>query len=258
MKAGEMSEFLEVARSAVLQAGEVAHRRFGKSPIVRHHDDGDVTTETDLEIERQITEALAKAFPAHGFLAEESVVQSLDSEYVWILDPIDGTNYFVRGVPLYSISLALRRNNELLLGIVYAIESNQLFSACRDAGAFLNGEPIRCSEGKSLSEAMLCVEIPNRHAPQEVRRDALAKVAALMDSCQRQRMIGVSAFGLCACAAGGFDGYVNLNKNSKIWDLAAGQVIFREAGGKMSKTRQGYLVGGSPSLHDELFNFINV
>lgn len=252
-----MSEFLEVARRAVLRAGEVAHRSFGRSPLVRRKADGDVATEADLEIERQIQSTLAESFPEHGFLAEESASQSAEAEYVWILDPIDGTNYFVRGVPLYSISLALRKNDELLLGIVYAVESNQLFTGYRGGGAFLNGEPIRCSEGKSLSEAMLCVEIPNRHAPPDLRRDALAKVGVLMDVCERQRMLGVSAFGLCACAAGGFDGYVNLSKYSKVWDLAAGQVIFKAAGGQMSVTRQGYLVGGSPGLHDELFDLIS-
>jgi myo-inositol-1(or 4)-monophosphatase len=252
-----MSELLDIAQSAVVQAGETAHRLFGKSDVVRRKDAGDIVTNADVDVERQVIATLSSAFPEHGFVSEESGDDSRGAEYVWILDPIDGTNYFSRGVPLYSISLALRRHEEFILGVVYAVESNQLFTATQGGGAFLNGEAIRCSEGKGLSDAMLCVEIPNRHAPKEVRRDALSKVAALMDVCERQRMIGVSAFGLCACAAAGFDGYVNLTKYSKIWDLAAGQVIFREAGGRLSTTRQGYLVGASERLHDELLNLID-
>lgn len=208
-----------------------------------------------MEIEAYITTAIIQAFPDHGVVSEESPAVREDAHFLWILDPIDGSKHYAQGIPLYSISLALRCGDELGFGIVYAPESDELYAATIGCGATLNGKPIRCSQEVLLEKSFVCLEIPNRHASIETRSSALARAARLVEQAERVRILGVSAMGLCYCAAGWFDVYVNLGANSRIWDLAAGEVILSEAGGTLTNLG-GLIIAGPHKLHDALLTII--
>lgn len=254
----QISEFLQTAEPIVRDAGEIAKQFFGKPIRCPDKAGGEIVTETDREVEKLIFSQLKSAFPDHGFLGEESGEQDLESEFVWILDPIDGTRYFASGVPLYSISLALRQGDDLIAGIVYNPESNQFFSAGAGLGATLNNTLIRCSEVTELRDAILCVEIPHRHYPTEIITEALGHISSIIGHVDRIRIIGVSALGLCYCASGGFDAYLNISTGSKTWDLAAGKFILKEAGGLISTTAKNQFVGGPPPLHDALQKLLDL
>lgn len=252
------TEHKSVAKTAVKLAGTEIVRSRPQDSSVRVKASGDVVTKWDLHVDSYVSNHILESFPHHGIISEESGETNADAEYVWILDPIDGSRHFSQGLPLYSISLALRRWDELILGVVYAPEGNRLFAAEAGGGATLDEEPIACSQRTSLAESIVCVEIPTRHYPAELRSYALEKLALLMEHADRVRVIGVSALGLCYTAMGGFDAYVNLSGASKIWDLAAGEVILREAGGQLTRFADGPIVGGPPVLHDQLVDLLSL
>lgn len=251
-------DFLSVAEDVLKDASPLARSRFGKTQVLQIKERGDLQTRADLAVEEHVVSRLAEAFPQHGILSEETGGRNAEAEYVWVLDPIDGTRYFAAGIPLYSISLALRHGDQFVLGVVYNPETDQLFSGVAGQSASLNGQPIRCSERTDLREATLCVEIPNRHFPPELNREVLGHLATLIDRVERIRMIGVSALGLCYCACGSFDAYLNLSTGSKIWDVAAGRVILQAAGAVVTTTAQRQIVGGPPALHDQLVELLGL
>lgn len=258
MAAFSQPDFGSVAKAAVKIAGTGIVRSRWKDSPVRAKASGDVVTRWDLHVDSQVSNHILESFPDHGIISEESGETNADAEYVWILDPIDGSRHFSQGLPLYSISLALRRRDDLILGVVYAPEGDRLFAAETGGGATLDEEPISCSQRTSLADSIVCVEIPTRHYPIELRSYALEKLALLMDHADRVRVIGVSALGLCYTAMGGFDAYVNLSGASKIWDLAAGKVILREAGGQFTRFADGPIVGGPPVLYDQLVDLLGL
>ena len=252
MQTPSLPDILATAETIVKEAGPIAHDLFGKTAVLQLKERGDLQTQADLAVEEHIVARLAEAFPQHGILSEEAGGRNEEAEYVWVLDPIDGTRYFAAGIPLYSISLALRHGEQFVLGVVYNPETDQLFSGVAGESASLNGQPIRCSQRTELREATLCVEIPNRHFPPELNREVMGHLALLIDRVERIRIIAVSALGLCYCACGSFDAYLNLSTGSKIWDVAAGRVILQAAGARVTTTAKQQIVGGPPALHDQL------
>ena len=254
----KFGQLLGFATTVVREAGSIATSSFRHPEGVTEKGPGDPVTQADLAVDAHIASAISEAFPDHGLVSEESGERNSGADYVWILDPIDGTRYFIEGVPLYSISLALHKRNEAILGVVFNPETGELFSAKRGGGASLNGTRIHCSARTSLAESMVCVEIPHRHFSLDKIEDAMQKVNKLVRHADRVRIIGVSALGLCYSAAGGFDAYVNLARTSKIWDLAAGQVVLTEAGGRITRAPNNEIVGGPPPLHDELVELLGI
>ena len=243
---------MRFVEGVVREAGAIAKHFSGRMGAIRDKGAGDLLTATDLEIDGLIRSRLRRRFPSFGILSEESETLLADSDYTWILDPIDGTQYFMAGIPLYAISLALKCRDETVLGMVYNPESDQLFAACSDGPPTLDGNPIGCSRVALLEEAILCVEIPNKHYSKDVNHEAMDYLRLLTDKVAQTRIIGVSALGMCYCASGGFDAYLNVSTGSKEWDLAAGEFIFRRAGAVITRNASGHIVGGPSALHASL------
>ncbi|MCK4626921.1 MAG: inositol monophosphatase [Phycisphaerae bacterium] len=246
-----MNEFLTIAERVVREAGLKAKQMISSSRICKHKPYGDIVTEADLFVEEYVISSLKKVFPGHGFDSEERGQENVEAEYVWILDPIDGTKHYVRNVPLYSVSLALERHKEPVLGVVYSPESDRMYCASTGGGATLNGGKIHCSKPESLKKALICLEIPSRFSTRDEQRWAIEKMSVLVEHVYRVRIIGVGSLGLCLCAAGGFDAYVNLGNTWKYCDIAAGQVIVREAGGEISHIG-GQIVAGPATLCNKI------
>ncbi len=242
-----MDKFLVAAEQIVRDAGAKALEMVHNARVLEQKEHGDIVTDGDLCVEEHVISSLMKLYPDHGFISEEKGTERADAEYVWTLDPIDGTKYYARDVPLWAISLALSRNGEPLLGIVFSPELDRLYAARTCQGATLNGQPIHCSTVKDLEQASICLEIPNRDSTAEDRKWAFAKMSELVERAYRVRIIGVSSLGLCFCAAAGFDAFVSLNSPWREWDVAAGRLILHESGAAY-RTHGQQIIAGPPTL----------
>jgi myo-inositol-1(or 4)-monophosphatase len=251
------SEILDKVSGVVKLAGEIAKEGFRHSKVVLEKARADVATDYDLRIEKEITSFILKAFPDHGIISEESGPINSDRDYVWILDPIDGSKHYARGIPLYGVCLALAYRDKLRLGVVYLPESDELFTAAKGSGAYLNGERVSCCPEEDLANALLCVEIPSRHDTPEQLDTAMARLKTLILNGLRVRIVGLSCYGMCHVAFGGFGAYVNLGSSSEIWDLAASEVILAEAGAVLSRV-SGVIVAGPKPIHDAILKVLDL
>lgn len=226
-----ITQYLTSAAEIAREAGDKAKELVSRSAIQYVKEQNDPVTDGDLLVDTFVFDAIKRNYPAHGFISEERGQSPAESEFVWILDPIDGSKYYAKGVPLYSVSLALQQKEKLVLGVVYIPETDQMFCAATGEGSTLNGREIRCSSSHRLEDCTVCLEIPSTHSSVEEREWAQSAMGKLIGHVQRVRILGVGSIGLCYCAMGGFDLYVNLGSSWKYWDIAAGKVILESAGG---------------------------
>ncbi|CAH1109491.1 unnamed protein product [Psylliodes chrysocephalus] len=222
----------------------------------------DLVTKTDTEIENYLISGLSSNFPDHKFIAEESAAKQgetlLTDAPTWIIDPIDGTMNFVHSFPHSCISIALYINKEPAIGIVYNPILEQLFTARSGKGAFLNGKQIRVSNTTSLSKALIIIENYGCAPVHQITPEVVELISSLITGSHSTRALGSAALDLCMVACGGADAFYNYG--IKIWDIAAGMLIVREAGGLCTDPRGGplhstgnrILAASSQNLVDEL------
>lgn len=213
----------------------------------------DLVSYVDKGAESRIVKELSDHFPA-GFIVEENSVSSRQ-DYNWIVDPLDGTTNFVHGVPCYAVSIALEYKGEIILGVVYEINKDECFYATKDGGAFLNSVQIRVSETSDLKNSLIATGFPIYNF---TRMEAYLKTLEhLMRNTHGIRRMGSAAVDLCYTACGRFDGYFEYNLSP--WDVAAGALIVKEAGGVISDFKKGNnwlfgkeIVAGNFGLHSEM------
>jgi myo-inositol-1(or 4)-monophosphatase len=237
--------FREVAVDAARRAGAFLRSRFGSRPAVAYKGSPtNLVTEMDRGAETIIVEAIRARFPDHAILAEESGALAGSPGHRWIVDPLDGTTNYAHGLPIYGVSIGLEIDGALAVGVVHDPSREECFVAERGRGATCNGEPIRVSTTPRMAESLLGTSYPNdiRGAP----RDNLAEHAALMFRCRSVRSIGSAVLGLAAVAAGRLDGYWEQRLGA--WDVAAGALLIREAGGTVTSVHGGPLDLGAPSI----------
>ncbi len=229
-----MPEMLEVAIAAAREAG--ARQREGlRQPIevleVRRHD---IKLAMDVACEDAIRRRIAEAFPDHAVLGEEAGGAVSPDAPTWIIDPLDGTVNYARRLPHFCVSIAAWQGEHALLGVVYDPVREELFHATADGGAFLNGAPIRVSAIAALELAMLAVGFSKTTA---AGGRALDDVRALRQHVQKFRLLGAAALDLAYVAAGRLDGFIEYGLRT--WDIAAGALLVREAGGAAALTPAG-------------------
>ncbi|NVJ51419.1 MAG: inositol-1-monophosphatase [Gammaproteobacteria bacterium] len=190
----------------------------------------DFVTDIDRRAEERIIEAIQKTHPNHSFFAEESGHTGTDSDVEWIIDPIDGTTNFVRGIPHFAVSIAAQVKGKIEVGVVYDPVREELFTASRGSGAQLNGKRIRVSQATNLEQTLLATGFPFRSMEQFEQYQAL--FAKLYPQVSDMRRAGSAALDLAYVAAGRFDGFWEFGL--KWWDIAAGSLIVTEAGGMLS------------------------
>lgn len=194
----------------------------------------DVVTRVDKECEQYIVEQIEQCYPDHGILGEESGSHHVQSEYMWVIDPLDGTNNFSQGLPIYTVSIGLKRNNRTIVGVVYAPYFNELFSAQSGGGAFLNAKPIHVGLKTTLAQSVLGTGFPY---DKDINSDNnAANLASILPHIRGVRRMGSAAYDLCCVAAGFLDGYWELALQE--WDMCAGALIVEEAGGKIFYFRE--------------------
>jgi myo-inositol-1(or 4)-monophosphatase len=189
----------------------------------------DLVSHVDRTAERMIVDRLGKLLPEAGFIVEENTL-SVKKSVNWIVDPLDGTTNFIHGVPSYAVSIALEKDGDILLGAVYEVSRAECFYARKGYGAFLNGERILVSDRRNLSESLVATGFPIYNF---TRLDPFAEALKyLMQHTHGVRRIGAAAVDLCYLAAGRFDAFFEYNLNA--WDVAAGALIIKEAGGTVN------------------------
>jgi myo-inositol-1(or 4)-monophosphatase len=221
----------QVAIHAACGAGELLHSRIDSIQEVRHKGLVDIVTDVDVESEQQIIAALRAEFPTHGIVGEEGGERlGSDVRYRWVIDPLDGTTNYAHGFPFFCVSIGLEAEGELALGVAYMPCLDELFVAQVGKGATLNDRPIQVSDTAALRQALLATGFPYDRA---LFARALRSFEVLSLESQAVRRAGSAVLDLCYVACGRFDGY--WEHSVKPWDVAAGALIVREAGGCVTK-----------------------
>ncbi|MDZ3838495.1 MAG: inositol monophosphatase family protein [Rhodospirillales bacterium] len=240
----------KAARGLVRDLGELEHLQVSKKGPA------DYVSKADHRAERILRGELSKARPTYGLLMEESgAVEGSDTSNRWVVDPLDGTTNFLHGIPHFCISIALERDGEPFAGVIYSPVYDEMYVAEKGAGAYLNGRRLRVSARRSVDEALFATGIPFRGIPDHEL--FLEQLRSVMQVSAGVRRFGSAALDLAYVAAGRYDGYWENGLNP--WDVAAGIVIVREAGGFVTDLAggKGMLHGGgilaaNSSLHPEL------
>jgi myo-inositol-1(or 4)-monophosphatase len=256
----QTSQFLSIAKNAAETAGELVKNNFRKNKIVSKKTGSETVTDTDIASEKIIKKIIQKKYPDHNFTTEELANQKTDSDYTWYIDPIDGTTNFSRGIPHFSISIGLKYKNEIIVGVVFDPIKNEMFTGEKNKGAFLNNKKIKVSNTKLLKNSILatgfaydCFTNPNNNTKQ---------ISAFVPLTSGIRRFGGAALDICYVAAGRFDGY--WERNIKPWDLVAGIIILKEAGGKITDYGNkkievqniDQVIASNGKIHQEMYDVI--
>jgi myo-inositol-1(or 4)-monophosphatase len=216
---------------AAYESGKILSKNFGgKYKISSKVIVSNLVTEIDHRSEKKIISVIRKNFPDHSILTEESGKLSKDSEYQWIIDPIDGTVNYAHGIPLTCVSIAIEKNGDVIMGVVYNPMGGEYFFAEKGKGAYLNGKKILVSKNSSIEKSLLVTGFPYNSSTFKPNPADLFKKFLMMNVPIRR--LGSAALDLCWTACGRFDGFWEYNLNA--WDVAAGKLILEEAGGRLS------------------------
>lgn len=257
MTNNQLAELLNIAKITALETGELLKKGFGTSFRVdnkegRHN----LVTEYDHKAEHHIISRIKEHFSDHIFLAEESGASGRTKETVrWIIDPLDGTVNFAHSIPIFCVSIGAEFNGELLCGVIYAPMTDELFTAYKGGGAFLNGAPIQVSTTATLHDAILVTGFP--YNASENPHGCLEHFTRFVSMGLPVRRLGSAALDLAYLAAGRFDGYWEVSLNA--WDVAAGKCILYEAGGTMTQydgkphdIMRGTMLATNGHIHQEM------
>ncbi len=252
---------LQTAIYAAKTAGRILiEKRYQfKTNEIVHKGVGDFVTEVDVLSEKTILRIINGKFPDHAVLAEESGQKSSDSPYCWIVDPLDGTTNYIHGYPMFSVSIALQKDDEIIVGAIYDPIRDELFCAEKGKGAFLNGESIQVTDTTEKEMTLLATGFP--FSCPEIVDHYLNTFKALFELCSDMRRAGSAALDLAHVACGRLDGFWEFNRSA--WDVAAGSLIVTEAGGKVSEMdgsdnwlQTGNVVVANPALHASILQKI--
>ncbi len=252
-----MVNFLDVALEAAKVAGRYLMNEKGKltEEKISEKAANDFVTKVDLQSEKIITDIILGYFPDHSVLSEEAGFSHKDSPYMWIVDPLDGTKNYIHDIPVFGISIALMHEGEVILGVINNPSMNELFWAEQEKGAFLNGEKISISNHVGVKNGLIATGFP--HRKKEFIYRYVRMFNHVLTETSDMRRMGAACIDLAYVACGRFDGFFELGLN--IWDLAAGDILIKEAGGKVSDfwgenkhLVNGYILAGNKSVHSEL------
>lgn len=226
---------IQTAIEAALEAGRFLKMNLGKVKHIerKQGEETNLVTELDRKSEEIIISRIKRRFPHHDFLAEESGSHKKESEHRWVIDPLDGTTNFTHGLPIFCVSIALEVKGEVVLGVVYDPNLEELFTVEKGRGAFLNNRPIRVSTTSKLRESLVVTGFP--YTIRSNPHNAIQHFTNFLMDTQAVRRLGSAALDLCCVASGRFDGYWEVFLNP--WDMAAGVLLLEEAGGKFTDFR---------------------
>jgi len=254
-----MQALLTIAVRAARKAGDFVMRETDHISSIQSKSQNDYVTNVDRAAERLIIETITNSYSEHSFLGEESG-QSGDSEFQWVIDPIDGTSNFIRKIPHWAISIACKHKGRTQVGVVYDPSKEELFSAVRGRGAQFNNKKMRVSETKGLKHSLLATGFPFRNEQQLT--EYLEIFAKLFPHCSDMRRAGSAALDLAYVAAGRLDGFWEFGLSP--WDTAAGVLLVEESGGMVSDMqgnpnheKHGSILAANPKAFRAMLKVIN-
>ena len=256
-----MHPILNIGVRAARRAGDIIVRHINQLDAIRVDSKGrnDFVSEVDRMAEQDIIRTVQRSYPDHAFLAEESGASG-DAEYVWIIDPLDGTTNFLHGFPVFCVSIAVMHRGRLEHGVIFDPLRNELFTASRGAGASVDGRKMRVSDTRLLEKSLLGTGYP--YKPESGWLDAyMEMLKAAIRATAGVRRPGAAALDLAYVAAGRLDGFWEIGLN--IWDVAAGALMIQECGGIVTDLsgrdgwqQSGNVVAGNPKIHEALLKLI--
>jgi len=248
-------DYLVVAVEAAIAASHIIMEALEKPRVANHKGKTDLVTETDLHSENIIKSIIRASYPDHDLLAEESEKESFQSDFLWIIDPLDGTTNFVHGYPSFAVSIGLFFQNKPLIAVVLELPNTKLYTAIKDEGAWCEGQPFTCSQTDSIEKSLLLTGFGYEHGELWERNMALFK--GFTDKSHGVRRLGAAAVDLCHVASGKVDGFWEFDL--KPWDSAAGILIAQEAGCVVSQmdgsdysVYDNNILVANPNIHREM------
>ena len=238
-----MPSYLETGVEIAREAGALLSKYFERRVSYELKGEHDLVTEADRASERLVVERLRSHFPSHSIVAEEGGNHTGSSEYCWYVDPLDGTTNFAHGFPMYNVTMALEQSGELIAGVVFDPEHNEMFTAERGSGAYLNNRRTRVSKVNQIENTLVATGFPSKKRHQDVNVHFYYQLAMLTHGVRRA---GSAALDLAYVASGRLDGFWEFGLNP--WDMAAGILLITEAGGKCSDMKGGPVSLRGPHL----------
>lgn len=225
-----LEKIIQISR----EAGEIIRDGFGKNFSIEFKtNSSNLVTEIDKKSEEAIINFIKKEFPGHNILAEESGAQKFDSEYTWVIDPLDGTTNFAHGFPVFAVSIGVVKNEEIICGVVYDVMMDQLFTGEKGGGAFCNDAKMKVSSNENLAHGFLVTGFP--YNIKENPDYAIEHFVNFIRSSRAVRRLGSAAIDMCYVAKGVYDGFWEVALNP--WDVCAAMLMVGEAGGKVTNFR---------------------
>ena len=258
-----MTTFLKTAIEAARLGGRILMESFAdlEAKHVQRKQEFDFVTQVDHHSEAAIVKLIQDRYPTHSILAEESGGIEETQNYLWIIDPLDGTKNYIHGFPIFAVSIALRFKNELQVGVIFDPVRDELFHAEKGGGAFLNDDPIKVSRTIEFAECLLATGFPFR--AKHLTEPYLETFKELFYKISDFRRAGAAAIDLAYVACGRLDGFWELMLNP--WDIAAGVLLIEEAGGKVSDLwdgntylEKGHIVASNGLIHEQITEITKV
>jgi len=252
----EYKIYKEFAEKLALGAGKILLEYQTKFKIVNQKDIQDIATSADIASEKFIIDSLTKEFPDHSILSEEQGETDNKSDFRWIIDPLDGTKEFVRGIPLFNVSIALEYKNELVAAALYRPLENVLYSAGSGIGAFKDGKRIHVSDKTKLEESFVYCYLPSFKRNQDLYDTSFNKLKEVGKVAYRLRALADENTALCWLAQGGVEAYLNLSNPPKRHDIATGLLIAKEAGAIIDTDNYPVVVCNNGKIYEEIVKII--
>jgi myo-inositol-1(or 4)-monophosphatase len=255
--------YLDIAIKSARIAGSIHKKYFAGDFLVKSKATSyDLLTVADTEAEEAVVSLIKRHFPQHNILAEEYSYAKTDSEYTWVIDPLDGTNNFACGLPIFCASVALIRKNEVIVGAIYDVMRNELFYCQKYFGSFLNGKPIRVNKAGNLKQALLITGFYYSRGKEMVQTLETIKQFHY-EHIIGIRRLGAAALDLCYVACGRAAGYWEFQLSP--WDFCAGKLLIEESGGtvtdnrggQFSLTQKSFIVASNGKIHPKMIEVIN-
>lgn len=242
------------------EAGEIIREGFGKHFSIEFKtNESNLVTEIDKKSEKHIIDFITKKYPTHSLLTEESGELDHNSEYVWVIDPLDGTSNFAHSLPIFSVSIGLQKNGETIAGVVYDVMRNEIYSAEFGSGAYCNDVKISVNQNDSLRRSFLVTGFP--YNIEENPDNAIEIFIEMIKRTRAVRRLGSAAIDFCYVAKGVFDGFWEVHLHP--WDISAGKLIVEEAGGLVTNFNgdkidifSKQILASNGKLHEQLMSVI--